>query len=207
MAVHIESSRSRPRKELRMPEHLFDAELQYRADMEPIVPVREDLGELIGSGDGTLVGSGLAGSLRWTLHESPGELVCAMDPVAEIETKDGARVWLEACGYARRPRPHDRIWSVAATLRFKSADDRYLRLDDADGDGEWLPESAVVVAGVIDRQRESFRGCCPVMNFFASRKNAERWLEEHTEIRGDMIATREAIEVGRVVFGDVLRES
>jgi hypothetical protein len=30
---------------------------------------------------------------------------------------------------------------------------------------------------------------------------------KHPEVRGDVIAMREAIEVGRVVFGDVLKES
>jgi len=31
----------------------------------------------------------------------------------------------------------------------------------ANGEGTADPESAVVVAGVIDRSHESFRGCCP----------------------------------------------
>jgi len=76
-----------------------------------------------------------------------------------------------------------------------------------DGDAAWQPESAVVVAGVIDRQHESFRGCCPVLNFFVSTENAERWLTEHQEVRGKVISMPEAIAAGRVVFGDVLKNA
>jgi alkylmercury lyase-like protein len=73
-----------------------------------------------------------------------------------------------------------------------------------DGDGTWHPESAVVVAGAIDCCGESFRGCCPALNFFASRESAERWLEEHTDVRGNVISIPDAIAAGRAVFGAVL---
>jgi alkylmercury lyase len=75
-----------------------------------------------------------------------------------------------------------------------------------DGAAAWQPESAVVIAGAIDRCGESFRGCCPALNFFASPDNAERWLAEHGEVRGDVISMPDAIAAGRAVFGDVLDE-
>jgi len=77
---------------------------------------------------------------------------------------------------------------------------------EPDGDADWWPPSAVVVAGVLDRQGDSCACCCPVLNFFASTENAERWLAEHPEVRGDVITMQEAIVAGRAVFGDVLRE-
>ena len=80
--------------------HLFDAELVYRAEMEPLT--RDGEGDLIGSGDGTVVGDAIAGALAWTLFERPGRLSCTMNPVAVIETEEGARVLLEARGFARR---------------------------------------------------------------------------------------------------------
>jgi hypothetical protein len=43
---------------------------------------------------------------------------------------------------------------------------------------------AVVVAGALDRGSESCFRCCPVLNFFASPANAERWLAEHPQVRG-----------------------
>jgi hypothetical protein len=113
--------------------HLFDAELRYRPDLEPLVPAQEREGELIGSGDGAVNGGRLVGSLRWTLFEVPGELVCVMAPVAVIETADGAAIRMDARGYARRATREDRLWKVAATLRFESEDERYAWLSDALG--------------------------------------------------------------------------
>src|SRR5437868_9751884 len=101
-----------------MLEHLFDAELVYRSDMEPLTEDGE--GELIGSGDGTVAGPAIAGQLAWTLFERPGKLVCAMNPVAVIETDEGERVRIEARGFARRENEASRRWAVAATLRFES---------------------------------------------------------------------------------------
>jgi hypothetical protein len=111
-------------------EHLFDAELQYRPDAQPLVSSHGREGELVGSGDGAVRGGRVAGSLRWTLFESPGELICAMLPVGVIETADGAQVRLEGRGYAKRTTPQDRVWKVAATLRFESEDERYAWLED-----------------------------------------------------------------------------
>ncbi len=71
-----------------------------------------------------------------------------------------------------------------------------------DGDGNWQPQEAVVVAGT-SRGRQSFRGCCPALNFFASARNAERWLEAHPGLHGHVISMGEAIAAGRAVFDDV----
>ena len=76
----------------------------------------------------------------------------------------------------------------------------------ADGDGAWHPESAVVVAGALDRGQDSCCGCCPVLNFFTSTDTAERWLEGRSEVRGHVVSMREAIAAGRAVFGDVFDE-
>jgi hypothetical protein len=75
-----------------------------------------------------------------------------------------------------------------------------------DGAAEWSPDSAVVVAGAIRGLGDACFGCCPVLNFFASPANAERWLSEHLDVRGNVISMREAAAAGRAVFGDVLRE-
>jgi hypothetical protein len=75
-----------------------------------------------------------------------------------------------------------------------------------DGTGSWQPAAAVVVAGVRDRQADSCTGCCPVLNFFASSENAERWLDEHAQVRGQVISIEDAIASGRGVFAHVLDE-
>jgi alkylmercury lyase len=74
------------------------------------------------------------------------------------------------------------------------------------GATEWWPAPAVVVAGVLDRQSEACCGCCPVLNFFASPANAERWLAAHPEVRGNVISMQDAAAAGRAVFGDILKE-
>ena len=70
----------------------------------------------------------------------------------------------------------------------------------------WQPATAVVLAGSAGCDGPSFRGCCDVLNFFETPENAESFLREHPEIAGSTISIPEAIEAGRVVFGDVLRE-
>jgi len=74
----------------------------------------------------------------------------------------------------------------------------------ADGTAEWWPRLAVVVAGTLQRQSDSCHSCCPVLNFFVSPANAESWLSEHPEVRGNVISMQEAAAAGRAVFGDIL---
>jgi hypothetical protein len=69
---------------------------------------------------------------------------------------------------------------------------------------EWRPESTVVVVGLAATDGDSYACCCPVLNFFASALNAERWLHEHPSVRGEVVSGPEAAEAGRAVFGDVL---
>ena len=45
-------------------EPLFDAELRHRPGMDPVAGAADGEGQLIGSGDGTVTGPKLAGSLR-----------------------------------------------------------------------------------------------------------------------------------------------
>ena len=81
----------------------------------------------------------------------------------------------------------------------------WVRLDQTDG-AWWEPEAAAVLSGRACCQGPSFRGCCDVLNFFETRANAERYLAEHRDVGGHPISLPEAIEAGRIVFGDVLSE-
>ena len=42
---------------------------------------------------------------------------------------------------------------------------------------------------------------------FASPANAERWLSEHPQVRGNVISMQDAAAAERAVFGDVLTKS
>ena len=74
---------------------------------------------------------------------------------------------------------------------------------EPEGTGRWQPEEAVVVCGASG-SGESCCSCCPVLNFFASRENGERWLKARPEVHGQVISMPEAVAAGRSVFGDVL---
>ena len=45
-----------------------------------------------------------------------------------------------------------------------------------------------------------------MLNFFEAPANAERYLIDHAEIHAAVITIPEAIEAGRTIFGDALRE-
>ncbi|MGH3092651.1 MAG: alkylmercury lyase family protein, partial [Gaiellaceae bacterium] len=72
-----------------------------------------------------------------------------------------------------------------------------------DGSASWQPEQAVVVTGRAC-DGEAFRGCCQVLNLFASPENAERYLRRRSSVSGFQISIPQAIESGRLIFGRVL---
>jgi Alkylmercury lyase len=78
----------------------------------------------------------------------------------------------------------------------------WVRLDPGEG-AWWEPTEAVVLAARV-REGPSFDSCCQVLNFFSSNANAERYLREHPNVKGMSISVPDAIEVGRIVFGDIL---
>lgn len=76
----------------------------------------------------------------------------------------------------------------------------------AEGTATWQPAAAVVLAGSASCSGPSFGGCCDVLNFFEKAANATQYSLEHAEVAGAPISIPEAIDAGRVVFGDVLEE-
>ena len=56
---------------------LFEARLQYQSDMEVVVSAETREGELVGSGDGTVTGAALSGTVRWSMLLSPNSLLWA----------------------------------------------------------------------------------------------------------------------------------
>jgi hypothetical protein len=64
----------------------------------------------------------------------------------------------------------------------------------------------VVVTGRACADGAAFKGCCQVLNFFASPANAERYLFEHGDVSGFPMTMPQAVEVGRAIFGAVLKD-
>lgn len=68
----------------------------------------------------------------------------------------------------------------------------------------WEPDDAAVFAGGDCRGSTASAVCCAFVNFFASRESAERYLRESPAVRGELLSIPEAVEAGRIVFGDLL---
>lgn len=111
-------------------EHIFDADLQFRPEMEAIVSADGRDGELIGSGDGVVRGP-VSGKLRWTLFENAHGDFCDMNPAGLIETDDGAKIPFDAKGYTIRV--GDGEWKTGLVLKFSPSDERYAWLADTPG--------------------------------------------------------------------------
>lgn len=140
-------------------EHLFDAELWYRSNMDIVMPVEDREGDLIGNGEGTITGERIRGRMRWSffaancayllvrsgIEPPPGEHLCRTNPGGIIETVDGAQVWFDARGYGLRgydeAQPHK--WRLTMALQFHTNDERYRWLNTALGvwEGEFDEET------------------------------------------------------------------
>ncbi len=126
-------------------EPLFDAELQYNPDVGVVVAADDREGDLIGNGDGRVVGRRFNGTIRWSFYAADcayllvkagvnpglGQHLCRTNPGGVIETDDGAVIRFDARGYGLRgydpSQPHR--WRLTAALQFATADRRYLWLN------------------------------------------------------------------------------
>lgn len=140
-------------------ERLFDAYLDYRADVEPVVVPKERDGVLVGSGDGNVTGDRINGSIRWSLYSGdcayvyaragaeppPGQHLCTVYPGGIIETEDGAEIWFDATGYGLRgydaSQPH--LWSLTMAVKLTATDERY----------QWLNSTLGLLVSQFDEQR------------------------------------------------------
>jgi len=88
----------------------------------------------------------------------------------------------------------------------RSGAEIWVRLDPGEG-AWWEPRSAVVLAGSASCDGPSFRGCCDVLNSFETEASANSYLAEHPELSGFAITIPDAIEAGRTVFADLMKEA
>jgi hypothetical protein len=58
----------------------------------------------------------------------------------------------------------------------------------------------------VDRHGNACDCCCSILNFFATKANAERWFAERPHVRGRAISMDHASAAGRAVFGDVIEK-
>jgi len=124
-------------------EHLFEIELQYRPKMSPVTSSEGRVGEYLGSGDGTVKGSRIQGTVRWDLFEDQGENVCPSNLRGIIETNDGAQIRFDSMGFFIRPdKSNPNRWVTSASVHFDTADRRYV----------WLSALLAVWEGELDME-------------------------------------------------------
>ncbi len=99
-------------------ELLFTGVFQYRSESESdsVVNGEGRQGVFIGSGDGTVTGKQIQGTVRWSLWTGncvypairkgqaipEGLHLCTMDPGGLIQTSDGGRIRFDGRGYGLR---------------------------------------------------------------------------------------------------------
>src|SRR6266852_6313813 len=135
---------------------LFEAQVQLQSDMEAVVSAETRAGELIGSGDGTVTGASLSGTVRWSsyagncayvfvragLEPPPGQHLCTVHPAGVIETSDGAAIWFDARGYGRRGA--DQSYPPLSALTMA------VQFTTTDGRSQWLNPTLGVVVSPFD---------------------------------------------------------
>jgi hypothetical protein len=134
-------------------ENLFTAVLQFRSDApeSSIIPDEVRDGDWIGSGNGSVSGRRLNGSLDWSLWAGnclypqirkgqavpAGLHLCTLNPAGFITTTDGARIRFEGRGFGLRS---PAAYCVSMTMVFATEDARY----------EWLTRVLGVMEGLFD---------------------------------------------------------
>jgi hypothetical protein len=107
-------------------ERLFEIELQFQQGIDRVVTIEKTEGEYIGSGVGTVKGSGIVGSVHWDLYEEQEETFCRSNLVGVINTDDGAQIRFDSRGFFIRPNETDpNRWITSASVHFSTSDKRY----------------------------------------------------------------------------------
>jgi hypothetical protein len=136
-------------------EALFKADLQYRSESQSdaVVVAEGREGVYIGSGDGTVAGDRLRGTVRWSLWSGnclyplvrggqsvpDGLHLCTINPAGFIDTLDGARIRFDGRGYGLRSSDK---YQTNLTLVFSTEDVRYA----------WLTKLVAVMEGDFDEK-------------------------------------------------------
>jgi Protein of unknown function (DUF3237) len=124
-------------------EYLFEMELQFQQGMVPIASSEGRGGEYIGSGDGTVKGPRISGTVRWDLFEEQEEALCRSNLTGVIETDDRAQIQFDSRGFFIKPdKSNPNKWITSAAVYLHTADQRY----------KWLNARLAVWVGEFDME-------------------------------------------------------
>lgn len=127
-------------------EEPLELDLHFRWKMVAVTSREAGEGEYVGSGEGTIRGARIEGTVRWDLFERRENGLCRSNLTGTVTTVDGAQVRLDSRGFFIQPDESDPIrWITAASVHFVTADPRY----------EWLNRRLAVWEG--DFNMDTFR--------------------------------------------------
>ena len=110
-------------------ELIFEVFLMYK-EGKPAVSMNGKVGEYLGSGEGTVSGSGVNGTVHWTLFEEQRETACESNLFGIITTEDGAEIQFDTMGFFRRAyKDKSNLWITSAAVSFETEDKRYTWLN------------------------------------------------------------------------------
>jgi hypothetical protein len=81
--------------------HLFEMNLEYKQDKEP-VSIDGKVGEYLGSVDGVVRGR-IIGTVHWSLFEAQSAVYCSSKLFGIITTDDNAEIKFDTMGFFHRP--------------------------------------------------------------------------------------------------------
>ncbi len=149
--------------------HLFDAALQFTSDSlnDAVVPPDGREGVYLGSGDGTVMGPALQGTMQWSMYSGnclyplirqgqtvPDDLhICTLNPGGVITSNDGARIRFDGKGYGLRT---PEKYRVSMTLVFSTEASQFT----------WLTKVPGVMEGEFDEHagRGTWRVYVPALS-------------------------------------------
>ena len=101
------------------------------------------VGAYIASGEGTLEGPQLKGTVRWDLFENrERENVFRTDMFGVINTNDGAEIGFEIFGLFQPSKTDKEKWEQNSAIRFATTDERYV----------WLLPILSILKGTFDHE-------------------------------------------------------
>jgi Alkylmercury lyase len=121
-----------------------------------------------------------------------------------VDAADGRRLWA-CCAIDALGIPF--MLGVAARIYGREPDsEAEVEVSlGADGEPSWHPRHALVLVAWAG-QGSTATCACPHINFFTSPSSADRQLADDPDLSGSTLEMREAVNVGRLLFGDLLTD-
>ena len=86
----------------------------------------------LGSGDGSINGEKITGTVDWNLYEDQSKIICDVHFIGMITTEDKAVIEFEALGFFMRE-GESSLWFLTTGIKFSTENENYSYLDNRVG--------------------------------------------------------------------------